>query len=59
MSGFYLVTAPSPMVGFTIEAADCWWVACNDCGDSELVYGTTASVDASVWASEHKKECAG
>lgn len=48
-----------PMKGFTIEEAECWWIACDACGETTLVFGTTADVEASTFASEHVQECPG
>lgn len=52
-----LMGAPAPMAGFTVEDARAWWVTCGYCGDSEMVYGEMADVDASTWASAHVREC--
>lgn len=47
------------MKGFTVEEAPCWWVACNACGDTHLVYGMHADMEAMTWATEHLADCAG
>jgi hypothetical protein len=44
------------MRGFAVEHVSAWWIACEQCNDSELVYGSTADTDATVWATEHLRE---
>lgn len=44
------------MLGFRHERTTAWWVICEQCNDSELVYGSTADTDAIAWASEHLRE---
>lgn len=48
-----------PMKGYAVEEAEAWWIACEACGETLLVYGVTADIEAVTWATEHLKECAG
>lgn len=50
------MTVPPKMRGFTVDEVTAWWVVCDECSDSELVYGSTADLDALGWAQEHYDE---
>lgn len=42
--------------GYSTEPAIAWWIWCETCNDSELVYGATADDDALTWATEHHEQ---
>lgn len=39
--------------GFTINRVTAWWITCDACGDTELVYGEDMAATARHWATEH------
>jgi hypothetical protein len=50
-------TRPPDMIGFEIDTVEAYWIVCQRCADSELVYGSTADMDALTWAGDHQREC--
>lgn len=42
--------------GFSTEDVTATWVICEECGDSELVYGSFAETDAIAWAEDHHQD---
>ena len=54
------MTANMPTIkGFTVNAAQAWWVTCDRCGEDHLVYGSLAPADALAWAEDHHAEVHG
>ncbi len=39
--------------GFTPNAANAFWLVCDQCGDMELFFGTSAELDALNWSQTH------
>lgn len=50
------IERPTAGLGFEVDEVTAWWVTCNLCSDSELVYGSTAAQDAEAWQEEHKAD---